>query len=78
MGGQKGGMINEAGRFPEVCKKAMQAMAADMQDGIAAEFFATTSIEQLQRMTPRELEAAGRLTVPLLHTRGESHYRPIS
>ena len=78
MGGQKGGMINEAGRFPEVCKKAMQAMAADMQDGIAAEFFAATSIEQLQRMTPRELEAAGRLTVPLLHTRGESHYRPIS
>ena len=78
MGGQKGGMINEAGRFPEVCKKAMQAMAADMQPGITADFFEATSIEQLQGMTPRELEAAGRLTMPLLHTRGESHYRPIS
>ena len=78
MGGQKGGMINEAGRFPEVCKKAMQAMAADMQSGITADFFSATSIEQLQGMTPRELEAAGRLTMPLLHTRGESHYRPIS
>ncbi|MDE0940332.1 MAG: molybdopterin-dependent oxidoreductase, partial [Pirellulales bacterium] len=71
-------MVNEAGRFPEVCKKAMQAMAADMQPGIAAEFFAEHSIEQLQGMTPRELEAAGRLTLPLLHTRGESHYRPLA
>ena len=78
MGGQKGGMVNEAGRFPEVCKKAMQAMAADMQPGIAAEFFTEHSVEQLQGMTPRELEAAGRLTLPLLHTRGESHYRPLA
>jgi len=30
MGGQRGGMINEAGRFPEVCKKSVQAQAADM------------------------------------------------
>jgi len=78
MGGQRGGMVNESGHFPEVCKKGMQAMAADMQPGIAPEFFAQQSIEQLQAMSPRELEAAGRLTVPLLHTRGESHYRPIS
>ena len=78
MGGQRGGMVNEAGHFPEVCKKAMQAMAADMQPGIAAEFFAQHSIDQLQAMTPRELEAAGRLTMPLLHTRDESHYRPLS
>jgi hypothetical protein len=31
MGGQRGGMVNEAGRFPEVCKKSLQAMVADMQ-----------------------------------------------
>ena len=31
MGGQKGGMVNEIGGFPEVCKKSLQAMAADMQ-----------------------------------------------
>ena len=36
MGGQRGGMVNEAGHFPEVCKKSLQAMAADMQNGIAA------------------------------------------
>ena len=28
MGGQMGGMVNEAGHFPEVCKKSLQAMAA--------------------------------------------------
>src|SRR5687767_14419958 len=31
MGGQQGGMVNERGHFPEVCKKSLQAMAADMQ-----------------------------------------------
>ena len=31
MGGQRGGMVNEAGHFPEVCKKSLQAQAADMQ-----------------------------------------------
>ena len=34
MGGQEGGMVNEAGHFPEVCKKSLQAMAADMQGAI--------------------------------------------
>ena len=31
MGGQRGGMTNEMGRFPEVCKKSIQAATADMQ-----------------------------------------------
>ncbi|MFP6611346.1 MAG: molybdopterin-dependent oxidoreductase, partial [Pirellulales bacterium] len=78
MGGQRGGMVNEAGRFPEVCKKAMQAMAADMQDGIQSEFWSHHSIEQLKLLSPRELEASGRLTEPLLYERGEDFYRPIT
>ena len=28
MGGQRGGMVNEAGHFPEVCKKSVQAQGA--------------------------------------------------
>ncbi|MEX1126266.1 MAG: histidine kinase, partial [Acidimicrobiia bacterium] len=28
MGGQLGGMVNERGHFPEVCKKSIQAMTA--------------------------------------------------
>ncbi|MBI2823478.1 MAG: FdhF/YdeP family oxidoreductase [Planctomycetia bacterium] len=78
MGGQAGGMVNEAGRFPEVCKKSLQAMASDMQGAIPASFFSTYSIAQLQCLSPRELESCGRLTQPLLHVRGENFYRAIS
>lgn len=37
MGGHLGGMRNEQGRFFEVCKKSMQALAADMFLMIARE-----------------------------------------
>ena len=43
MGGQLGGMRNEAGHFPEFCKKSLQAMAADMQGRIEPRFFAEYS-----------------------------------
>ena len=72
MGGQMGGMVNEAGHFPEVCKKSLQAMAADMQDGISPEFFARYSIAQLRSLSPRELEACGRLVDPI-HAGPERH-----
>ena len=78
MGGQSGGMVNEAGHFPEVCKKSLQAMAADMQDGISPEFFRRFSIAQLRALSPRELEACGRLVQPLHAGPGDTHYRPIS
>src|SRR5687767_9221946 len=78
MGGQMGGMVNEAGHFPEVCKKSLQAMVADMQGAIRGDFFDTYSIAQLQSFTPRELEVCGRLTQPMLHRAGENYYRPIS
>ena len=77
MGGQRGGMVNEAGHFPEVCKKSLQAMAADMQGAIAAEFWRTYSVEQLKQFTPRELESCGRLVQPLLHQRGQQHFQPL-
>src|SRR6185503_11280073 len=50
MGGQMGGMVNEAGHFPEVCKKSLQAMASDMQSGISPEFFARYSLDQLRTL----------------------------
>lgn len=78
MGGQLGGMVNEAGRFPEVCKKSVQAMAADMQGRINEHFFTDFSIEQMRGMSPREFEAAGRLTTPLYAGPLDSHYRPIT
>ncbi len=78
MGGQQGGMVDEAGHFPEVCKKSMQAMAADMQGAIAPAFFTRYGFEQLRTLTPRELEHVGRLVDPLYAGPGDTHYRPIS
>ncbi|MCH7839060.1 MAG: FdhF/YdeP family oxidoreductase [Planctomycetes bacterium] len=78
MGGQKGGMVDESGRFPEVCKKSMQAMAADMQRAIPEGFFATCDFEALRRYTPRKLEHLGRLVTPLYAGPGDDHYRPIT
>src|SRR5262245_1039632 len=75
MGGQKGGMVNETGHFPEVCKKSLQAMAADMQGAILPEFWNRYSVGQLQNFSPRELESCGRLVQPVVYTRGASHYR---
>jgi len=78
MGGQKGGMVNELGTFPEVCKKSLQAMTADMQGAIPASYFSTYSVSQMQKFTPRELEHAGRITQPMLYRAGENYYQPIS
>lgn len=77
MGGQMGGMVNEAGHFPEVCKKSLQAMTADMRGRIDPKFFETYSIDQLQTLTPRELEMAGRIVDPVLLEPGATHYRMI-
>ncbi|TWU34255.1 FdhF/YdeP family oxidoreductase [Novipirellula artificiosorum] len=78
MGGQKGGMVNEKGAFPEVCKKSMQAMVADMQPGIEPTFWAKTSIAALQQMSPRELENLGRLVHPIRYQTGSEHFEVIS
>jgi molybdopterin-dependent oxidoreductase alpha subunit len=77
MGGQLGGMVNEGGYFPEVCKKSFQAMASDMQGAIRDEFFAKYSINQLMALSPRELEASGRLVKPLVAKAGDTHFQPI-
>jgi molybdopterin-dependent oxidoreductase alpha subunit len=77
MGGQQGGMRNEHGHFPEFCKKSLQAMTADMRGRIDPSFFQAYSIDQLKAMSPRELEALGRITEPLVADPGASHYRTI-
>ena len=77
MGGQAGGMVNESGHFPEVCKKSLQAMASDMQGAIKPEFWSTYSVAQLQAFSPRELEECGRLVQPVVLERGSQYYRPI-
>ncbi|GIX00108.1 MAG: formate dehydrogenase [Pirellulaceae bacterium] len=77
MGGQQGGMVNERGGFPEVCKKSLQAHASDMQPAITADFWARHGVYELQQWSPRQLESAGRLIQPILYEQGATHYRTI-
>src|ERR671913_280747 len=78
MGGQRGGMVNEAGHFPEVCKKSLQAMVADMQGAITADFWTKYTPNDLCGLSPRELENCGRLTQPVLYTPELRRFQPIS
>ncbi len=78
MGGQRGGMVNESGSFPEVCKKSLQAMVADMQPAITSDRWQLDSIEDLKKFSPRELETMGRLIRPLRYRQGDTHFHEIS
>lgn len=77
MGGQRGGMVNESGHFPEVCKKSLQAQAGDMQGPITEERLREYSLARLATLTPAELERLGRVAFPLLAEAGDTHYRRI-
>ena len=77
MGGARGGMTNESGHWPEVCKKSFQAQAADMQPPISEHFFEQTPLELLGRLSPQQCENLGRLAFPLLAGPGDTHYRRI-
>lgn len=77
MGGQLGGMHNEEGRFPEVCKKSMQAMVADMRGKVDKRIFASYTIDEFRKFTSRELEAFGRLSQPVIREQGAPKFRPI-
>lgn len=78
MGGQKGGMVNESGSFPEVCKKSLQAMVADMQPAIEPTFWKQNSISELRKRSPRELEHLGRLVHPIRFHKGASHFETVT
>jgi molybdopterin-dependent oxidoreductase alpha subunit len=78
MGGQQGGMVNEGGSFPEICKKSLQAQAGDMQAPIDEAFFRTHSIEELATWSSLRMEAAGRLAFPIAWRDGGTHFRRVS
>ncbi|MEL7043894.1 MAG: FdhF/YdeP family oxidoreductase [Pseudomonadota bacterium] len=77
MGGQLGGMTNEAGEFPSVCNKSVQAQSTDVQAPIPPEFFAHP-ISELRELSARELEHAGRLGRPVFKAAGEEYLRELS
>jgi molybdopterin-dependent oxidoreductase alpha subunit len=77
MGGQAGGMRNESGAWPEVCKKSIQAQAADMQPPIPLEVFERMSLDSFLTMDGRTLENLGRIGHPLVLRAGDDRYRPV-
>ncbi|MCH8906562.1 MAG: histidine kinase, partial [Candidatus Heimdallarchaeota archaeon] len=60
------GMKNERGEGLQVCKKSMQATMQDMQPALSEQFFKNHSIEELKRLSGRDLEASGRLVFPVV------------
>ncbi len=78
MGGQLGGMVNERGSFPEVCKKSLQAQAGDMQAPLTERFFATHSMAELESWSSLQMEAAGRLVFPIAWRDGQTHFHRVS
>jgi molybdopterin-dependent oxidoreductase alpha subunit len=77
MGGRRGGMVNESGHFPEVCKKSLQAQASDMDGGFSEADLARYPIARLEAMTSAELERLGRITFPMLARHGDARFRRI-
>jgi molybdopterin-dependent oxidoreductase alpha subunit len=77
MGGQMGGMTNELGEFPSVCNKSVQAQSTDIQPGIAHDTFDHT-IEELSRLSGRQMERLGRLNTPLYKGPRSTKWRPVS
>ncbi len=69
MGGQRGGMVNEQGHFPEVCKKSLQAQVADMRGPLPRNFFKQHSLTDLLALTPKQAEDSGRLVLPVMYRR---------
>jgi len=77
-GGQNGGLFNESKSGIEVCNKNIQAHLSDIRPGIPNSTFLQNSIEELSRLSDKDLEGLGRLTLPLHKSPGDSHYSPIS
>lgn len=77
MGGQQGGLVNEAGHFPEFCKKSVQAQAGDMQGAIPEALFRDSSIAALGALSSAQFERLGRLAFPVAADEGDTHFRRI-
>ncbi len=73
MGGQKGGMVNEAGHFPGGLQEIAAGDGRRHAGGDQARILAAPiRSRSFRRFSPRELEACGRLTQPLSAPRGRA------
>ena len=77
MGGRNGGMVNEAGHFPEVCKKSVQAQAGDMQRPISEAALEALPFRRLSTLPSAALDRLGRIAFPLIADEGDEGFRRI-
>ena len=76
-GGQNGGVFNEANNGIEICNKNIQAHLSDIRPSISSTVFLEKSISDLSLLSGKQLEALGRLTIPLYKAQGAKNYSPI-
>lgn len=76
-GGQKGGFVNELEEPLQRCMKSVEAIAAELQPGLKPHFFDNYSLADLQQLTSMECDRLGRLSFPVIHRTGTSHYDRI-
>ncbi|WP_026787799.1 FdhF/YdeP family oxidoreductase [Planktothrix rubescens] len=77
-GGQKGGFINEAGEYLQRCAKSVEAIAAELQEGIKADFFQQFTIQELQQLDSQQCDHLGRLSYPIILRKNSNYYERIS
>lgn len=77
-GGQKGGFVNEAGEYLQRCAKSVEAIAAELQEGIKVDFFGNFTIKKLQKLDSQQCDRLGRLSYPVILRKGSNNYERIS
>lgn len=76
-GGQKGGFVNELEEPLQRCMKSVEAIAAELQPGLAPHFFDDYTLSELQRLTSMEADRLGRLSFPVIRRAGADRYERI-
>ena len=77
-GGQQGGFVNESGEKLQRCAKSVEAIAAELQAGITADFFQHHDLTELQQLTSQACDRLGRWQYPVLRRAGATHFERIS
>ncbi|MBL1209053.1 FdhF/YdeP family oxidoreductase [Geminocystis sp. GBBB08] len=77
-GGQKGGFVNEDSEYLQRCAKSVEAISAELQDGIKADFFQQFTVEELQKLDSQQCDRLGRLSYPVILRKGSNHYERIT
>jgi molybdopterin-dependent oxidoreductase alpha subunit len=77
-GGQKGGFVNEDGEVLQRCAKSVEAIASELQPGIAPQVFEQMHLADLQQLTSEQANNLGRFSFPVIRRAGRDTYERVS